>query len=102
MGVFVIIVVLILVYFIRYDGIMRLEFKFLFIMLDLDFRKKVIVIFWGRNGNYMFEYFILIGVVKRNNMILILVEFIIIWNMFKLFIVKGSVGNLDTYKRYKE
>lgn len=71
-------------------------------MLDFDFRKKVTVIFWGRNGNYMFEYFILIGVVKRNNMILILVEFIIIWNMFKLFIVKGSVENLDTYKRYKE
>lgn len=102
MGVFVIIVVFILVYFIRYDGIMRLEFKLLFIMLDFDFRKKVTVIFWGRNGNYMFEYFILIGVVKRNNMILILVEFIIIWNMFKLLIVKGSVENLDIYKRYKE
>lgn len=50
----------------------------------------------------MFEYFIFIGVVKRNNMILILVEFIIIWNMFKLLIVKGSVENLDIYKRYKE
>lgn len=102
LGVLAITVVLILVYSTRYDGIMRLEPKPPPIMSDPDPRKKVTVTFWGRNGNHMFEYSTLIGAAKRNNMTPILVESTTIWNMFKLPIAKGSVENLDTYKRYKE
>ncbi|XP_048744022.1 galactoside alpha-(1,2)-fucosyltransferase 2-like [Ostrea edulis] len=102
LGVLAITVVLVLVYTTRFDASLKTEPKPPPILPDPDPRKKVTVTFWGRNGNHMFEYSTLIGAAKRNNMSPIVVESTTIWNMFKLPIPRGSVENLDTFRRYKE
>ena len=67
-----------------------------------DLQRFVMITYWGRMGNHMFEYGTLIGVARQNNMTPIIPSDLDLLEQFKLPARRGSKDMLRMYYTYYE
>ncbi|XP_067668627.1 galactoside 2-alpha-L-fucosyltransferase Sec1-like [Haliotis asinina] len=65
-------------------------------------RPIIMITYWGRLGNHMFEYGTLLGVAKRNGMIPIIPKQIDLLDVFNLPTQQGDLDLLDMHYIYNE
>lgn len=70
---------------------------------EIDHRKpRIMISYWGRMGNHMFEYATMIGVAQRNNMTPIMTKDIDILDVYKIPTPQGDMTLLRNPKKYPD
>ena len=57
----------------------------------------IVVPFWGRLGNHMFQYASLLGIARKNQMVTFIPDNLDLWTVFE---VDSYVGGLESLRNY--